>query len=108
MTTTATAATTNQELQLDITPPLQGGSKSFDDDGRLKRTGTVWTATAHIITAVIGSGVLSLAWAIAQLGWIGASTNLGGSKVKLCGLIQYINLFGVGIGYTIAASICMM
>ena len=32
--------------------------------------GTVWTAAAHIITAVIGSGVLSLAWAIAQLGWV--------------------------------------
>ena len=31
--------------------------------------GTMWTASAHIITAVIGSGVLSLAWAIAQLGW---------------------------------------
>nr|TKR86169.1 Amino acid permease 4 [Populus alba] len=42
----------------------------FDDDGRPKRTGTVWTASAHIITAVIGSGVLSLAWAIGQLGWI--------------------------------------
>ncbi|KAK6130787.1 hypothetical protein DH2020_035475 [Rehmannia glutinosa] len=45
-------------------------SKSFDDDGRLKRTGTMLTASAHIITAVIGSGVLSLAWAIAQLGWV--------------------------------------
>lgn len=33
-------------------------------------TGSVWTASAHIITAVIGSGVLSLAWAVAQLGWI--------------------------------------
>lgn len=33
-------------------------------------TGTVWTAAAHIITAVIGSGVLSLAWAMAQLGWV--------------------------------------
>lgn len=32
--------------------------------------GNVWTASAHIITAVIGSGVLSLAWATAQLGWI--------------------------------------
>ncbi|KAJ4716098.1 Amino acid permease [Melia azedarach] len=42
----------------------------FDDDGRPKRTGTWMTASAHIITAVIGSGVLSLAWAIAQLGWI--------------------------------------
>ncbi|EOA40327.1 hypothetical protein CARUB_v10009053mg [Capsella rubella] len=42
----------------------------FDDDGREKRTGTVLTASAHIITAVIGSGVLSLSWAIAQLGWL--------------------------------------
>lgn len=32
--------------------------------------GTMWTASSHIITAVIGSGVLSLAWATAQLGWI--------------------------------------
>ncbi|KAF3598342.1 hypothetical protein F2Q69_00036550 [Brassica cretica] len=45
-------------------------TKNVDDDGREKRTGTWLTASAHIITAVIGSGVLSLAWAIAQLGWI--------------------------------------
>ena len=32
--------------------------------------GTVWTAVAHIITGVIGSGILSLAWSMAQLGWI--------------------------------------
>jgi len=32
--------------------------------------GTIWTATAHVITGVIGAGVLSLAWSIAQLGWI--------------------------------------
>lgn len=30
----------------------------------------MWTASAHIITAVIGSGVLSLAWCVAQLGWV--------------------------------------
>ncbi|KAK2972729.1 hypothetical protein RJ640_029186 [Escallonia rubra] len=123
-------------------------SKSFDDDGRLKRTGTFWTATAHVITAVIGSGVLSLAWAIGQLGWVAGPVvltlfafvnlytsnmlsecyragdpvtgqrnytymdavraNLGGRKVTLCGLIQYLNLFGVAIGYTIAASVSMM
>nr|GLL18317.1 amino acid permease 6-like [Ipomoea trifida] len=49
----------------------EGGEilKNFDDDGREKRTGTLVTASAHIITAVIGSGVLSLSWAIAQLGW---------------------------------------
>lgn len=124
-----------------------GYSKCFDDDGRLKRTGTIWTASSHIITAVIGSGVLSLAWAIGQLGWVAGPavmllfalviyytsnllagcyrtgdpltgkrnytymdavrSNLGGTKVKVCGAIQYINLFGVAIGYTIAASISM-
>ncbi|MED6145478.1 hypothetical protein PIB30_025785, partial [Stylosanthes scabra] len=42
----------------------------LDEDGKAKRTGTVWSASAHIITAVIGAGVLSLAWAMAQLGWI--------------------------------------
>ncbi|XP_031281643.1 amino acid permease 3-like isoform X2 [Pistacia vera] len=48
----------------------QGGSNS-SYDGRLKTTRTtVWAASAHIITALIGSGVLSLAWATAQLGWI--------------------------------------
>ncbi|KAH6813459.1 amino acid permease 8 [Perilla frutescens var. frutescens] len=49
---------------------IEADSSIFDDDGRPKRTGTVWTAGAHIITAVIGSGVLTLAWAIAQMGWI--------------------------------------
>ncbi|KAK4352633.1 hypothetical protein RND71_028151 [Anisodus tanguticus] len=123
-------------------------SKCFDDDGRLKRTGSVWTASAHIITAVIGSGVLSLAWAVAQLGWVAGpivmllfsfvtyytsallsdcyrsgdpvsgkrnytymdavQANLGGLQVKICGWIQYLNLFGVAIGYTIASSISMM
>ncbi|KAM7518460.1 hypothetical protein LguiB_017422 [Lonicera macranthoides] len=33
--------------------------------------GTLITANAHKITAVIGSEVLSLAWATAQLGWVG-------------------------------------
>ncbi|XP_037404092.1 amino acid permease 4-like [Triticum dicoccoides] len=44
--------------------------RDYDDDGRLKRSGTVWTASAHIITAVIGSGLLALPWASAQLGWV--------------------------------------
>lgn len=123
-------------------------SDVYDDDGRAKRTGTVWTTSAHIITAVIGSGVLSIAWAIAQLGWIAGPAvmilfaivvyytstllsecyrtgdpvtgkrnytytdavraNLGGFKFKMCGFIQYLNLFGTSIGYTIAASISML
>ncbi|PPR91386.1 hypothetical protein GOBAR_AA29291 [Gossypium barbadense] len=51
-------------------------SNRYGDDGSSKRAGKpystlTWvTASAHIITAVIGSGVLSLSWAIAQLGWI--------------------------------------
>ncbi|KAH7674260.1 Amino acid transporters domain-containing protein [Dioscorea alata] len=42
----------------------------YDQDEEIHRTGTLKTAIAHIITAVIGSGVLSLAWSTAQLGWI--------------------------------------
>ncbi|KAJ8545353.1 hypothetical protein K7X08_017936 [Anisodus acutangulus] len=55
-----------------VSTELESGDvqENFDDDGREKRTGTLLTASAHIITAVIGSGVLSLAWAIAQLGWV--------------------------------------
>ncbi|KAG0495395.1 hypothetical protein HPP92_000086 [Vanilla planifolia] len=125
----------------------QGSALLVDDDGRPRRTGTMWTASAHIITAVIGSGVLSLAWSIAQLGWVAGPAMmilfafvtyytstlladcyrsgdplcgkrnytymdavrayLGGFKVKICGYIQYINLFGTAVGYTIAASISM-
>ncbi|XP_043812322.1 amino acid permease 6 isoform X2 [Manihot esculenta] len=125
-----------------------GTHKNLDDDGRPKRTGTWVTASAHIITAVIGSGVLSLAWAIAQLGWVAGPVilmafscitfftstlladsyrspdpvtgrrnytymdavraNLGGRKVQLCGLAQYVNLIGITIGYTITASISMV
>ncbi|KDP32820.1 hypothetical protein JCGZ_12112 [Jatropha curcas] len=136
------------DVSINMHTQMSNGSKLLDDDGRLKRTGTVWTASAHIITAVIGSGVLSLAWAIAQLGWIAGPavmflfsfvtyytstllsacyrsgdsvtgkrnytymdvirSNLGGAKVKICGIVQYLNLFGVAIGYTIASSISMM
>ncbi|KAA8527116.1 hypothetical protein F0562_008655 [Nyssa sinensis] len=47
-----------------------------DDDECSIRTGTVWTCLAHVIAAVIGSGVLSLAWSTAQLGWIGGPVSL--------------------------------
>ncbi|WRX15174.1 Amino acid transporter [Theobroma cacao] len=47
-----------------------------DDDNSSIRKGTWVTAGAHIITAVIGSGVLSLSWAIAQLGWIAGPVTL--------------------------------
>ncbi|KAK3425672.1 hypothetical protein EUGRSUZ_F02185 [Eucalyptus grandis] len=66
-----TMAKSNMRVEQDPEAFRSGGvQKNLDDDGRVKRTGTVVTASAHIITAVIGSGVLSLAWAIAQLGWV--------------------------------------
>ncbi|XP_015934922.1 amino acid permease 8 [Arachis duranensis] len=120
----------------------------LDDDGKARRTGTVWSASAHIITAVIGAGVLSLAWAMAQLGWILGTTSilifagvtlytsnlladcyrsphpvtgkrnhtymeavkahLGGRMHMICGLIQYSNLVGIAIGYTITTSISVV
>ena len=58
------------DLSIDVFPQPQGGSKCFNEDSRPKQTGTAWTASAHIITTVIGFGVLSLVWIAAQLGWI--------------------------------------
>ena len=134
-------------MEVSVEAGNAGAAEWLDDDGRPRRTGTFWTASAHIITAVIGSGVLSLAWAIAQLGWVAGPaamllfafvtyytatllaecyrtgdpetgkrnytymdavrSNLGGKKVVFCGVIQYANLVGVAIGYTIASSISM-
>ncbi|KAL1182630.1 hypothetical protein V6Z11_A02G129300, partial [Gossypium hirsutum] len=126
----------NQDFDLSIDVFSQISSKLLDDDGRPKRT------------AVIAAGVLSLAWATAQLGWIAGPvvmfmfsfityytstllaacyrsgdplngkrnytymdavrSNLSGFEVKICGWVQYLNLFGVAIGYTIASSISMI
>ncbi|GAV74780.1 Aa_trans domain-containing protein, partial [Cephalotus follicularis] len=67
---------------------------SCDDDGHPKRTGTLRTCVAHIITSVIGSGVLSLAWSTAQLGWI------AGPVVLLCfAIVTYISAFLVSNCY---------
>ncbi|KAL1820866.1 hypothetical protein ACET3Z_015735 [Daucus carota] len=52
------------------------------------RNGNTWTAVAHIITAVIGSGVLSLAWSISQLGWIG-----GPLSIVSFGLMSLLSAF---------------
>ncbi|KAK6945952.1 Amino acid transporter, transmembrane domain [Dillenia turbinata] len=119
----------------------------LDEDGHPKRTGTWLSASAHAITVVIGSGVLTLAWTTAQLGWIAGlaallifglitwftsallaecnkspdpitgrrnycymdavKANLGGVRVKACGLAQYGALVTATIGYTITAGISM-
>lgn len=41
----------------------------IDEDG-VKRTGSVFITISHVITAVIGAGVLSLPYAMASLGWL--------------------------------------
>ncbi|XP_059662329.1 probable amino acid permease 7 [Cornus florida] len=51
-------------------------SSCDEDDDTSIRTGTIWSCIAHIITAVIGAGVLSLAWSTAQLGWIAGPVSL--------------------------------
>ncbi|GMY30762.1 probable amino acid permease 7 isoform X1 [Fagus crenata] len=51
-------------------PLLTSFSQPEESEESVKRTGTLWTSIAHIITGVIGAGVLSLAWSVAQLGWI--------------------------------------
>ncbi|XP_022001117.2 amino acid permease 4-like [Helianthus annuus] len=48
-----------------------GSSKCFDDESRSKRTETIWTASAHIITAVIRPSVCHRA-----AGWIARPTVL--------------------------------
>ncbi|TQD71763.1 hypothetical protein C1H46_042695 [Malus baccata] len=82
-----------------IQHPLELASNgSCDDDGHPLRTvsdgklinypGTLWSCVAHIITAVIGAGVLSLAWSTAHLGWIGGPVSL------LCfAIVTYISSF---------------
>ncbi|XP_043703587.1 amino acid permease 8-like [Telopea speciosissima] len=121
--------------------------KKDDDDGR-QRTGTVWTATTHAITAVVGSGVLALPWSVAQMGWIFGPlalvifavityytalllsdcyrspdpvtgrrnyTYVGVVKaclekkdVVICGICQYMMLWGTIVGYVIVAATSMM
>ncbi|KAL2926031.1 Amino acid permease 1 [Bienertia sinuspersici] len=51
------------------------------DDVERIRTGTVWTATAHAVTAVIGSGVLAVPWSVAQMGWIYGPLSLFGFAI---------------------------
>lgn len=56
---------------VDSYPLMEGAltSKWVCEDG-IKRSGNTWTATGHILTAVLGSGVLALPYAMASLGWI--------------------------------------
>ncbi|KAF3949997.1 hypothetical protein ACB098_06G004300 [Castanea mollissima] len=73
---------------------------SYDDDGHPRRTGTLWSCVAHIITAVIGSGVLSLAWSTSQLGWIAGPVTL------LCfAIVTYVSVYLISDCYRCPDSI---
>ncbi|KAL0443217.1 UNVERIFIED_CONTAM: putative amino acid permease 7 [Sesamum latifolium] len=61
---------------------------------KTERSGTIWTALAHIITAVIGSGVLSLAWSMSRLGWVaGPLTMLAFASVTLTSAVLLCNCY---------------
>ncbi|VAH52803.1 unnamed protein product [Triticum turgidum subsp. durum] len=145
-----------QPLDLDAAP----AAPVLDDDGRVARTGNLWTCVAHIITGVIGAGVLALSWSVAQLGWVAgpvamvcfaavtyvsavllshcyrspAQAAAGGSDLPssegdktrrnytymgavrallgrkhtyVCGSLQYLYLYGIGVAYTITTATCL-
>ncbi|KAJ7534125.1 hypothetical protein O6H91_13G080800 [Diphasiastrum complanatum] len=62
-----------QALDIEGAVESQKKSMAVDDDGRPARTGNEWTALAHLVTAVSGAGVLSLAWSMSQIGWVAGS-----------------------------------
>ncbi|CAA6672386.1 unnamed protein product [Spirodela intermedia] len=76
---------------MDQSTQIEKGRPEVDDDDnddRVVRTGTLWTCVAHIIAAVIGSGVLSLAWSVAQLGWV------AGPATMVCfAAVTYVSAF---------------
>lgn len=138
--------------------PLGVAASDLDDDGHPRRTGNLWTCVAHIITGVIGAGVLALSWSVAQLGWVAGPvamlcfaavtyvsallmshcyrspapgpgpdsppdsektrrrnytymdavrSHLGPKHTYLCGFLQYVYLYGIGIAYTITTATCL-
>nr|GEY17168.1 probable amino acid permease 7 isoform X2 [Tanacetum cinerariifolium] len=94
---------------------------STNDDDTTIRTGTLWTIVAHTITAVIGSGVLSLAWSTAQLDLLipllelgtdlllasAVRVILGEKKAWVCGLLQYMSFHGTSIAYVVTTATCI-
>ncbi|GFP99119.1 probable amino acid permease 7 [Phtheirospermum japonicum] len=99
-------------LQSSFTSPLV-------DHSSVKRTGTIWTAVAHIITGVIGSGVLALGWSMAQYPdpEYGPIRNrsftdavrlfLGERSGWICGILMQISFYGTGIAYVITSAKCL-
>ncbi|KAL8136669.1 hypothetical protein V2J09_002670 [Rumex salicifolius] len=93
-----------------LTSEEEDQAKPLLPNAHFKRTGNLWTAFAHIITGVIGSKVLSLAWCVAQLGWIAGPLSMFMKlmspmhfRISLC--MEHSMVFG--IAYTITAAISM-
>ncbi|KAL6778543.1 Amino acid permease 5 [Auxenochlorella protothecoides] len=61
----------NGGMKGDEESPMAKFSSGEDSDLEASRHGNWVTGVFHIITAVVGAGVLSLSYSIAQLGWIG-------------------------------------
>ncbi|RZC50618.1 hypothetical protein C5167_019039 [Papaver somniferum] len=57
----------------------------FEPSGILEST--LWTAVGHLLAAIMGSGIQSLPWAIAQLGWVGGPAVL----LLFAGIIYYMS-----------------
>lgn len=62
--------TSNQWIQCILVCVCKLSTRDMINRWNCDVSGSVLTASAHIITAVIGSGVLSLAWSISRMGWI--------------------------------------
>ncbi|KAJ1384747.1 Amino acid transporter, transmembrane domain [Sesbania bispinosa] len=119
----------------------------LDDDGKPKRTGTVWTASAHNngsdwcwgVVFALGYGSIGMDhWDILSVAHSfchalhfqsladcyrspdpvtgkrnctymeAVKTELGGKMHVICALVQYLNLSGAVIGYTITTSISVV
>ncbi|KAL0287315.1 UNVERIFIED_CONTAM: putative amino acid permease 7 [Sesamum calycinum] len=82
-------------------------SSSTDSHASLKRTGTVWTAIAHIITGVIGyphpevGHIRNRSYAEA------VSSYLGKKSMWVAGIFLQESYYGYGIAYTITSAISM-
>ncbi|KAF0900231.1 hypothetical protein E2562_029741 [Oryza meyeriana var. granulata] len=49
---------------------MDRAGRSSSSEKTREKSGTVWTATAHIVALLVGSSVLAVAWTFAQLGWV--------------------------------------
>ncbi|KAI8008433.1 putative amino acid permease 7 [Camellia lanceoleosa] len=98
------------ELAIPLLLDTPSSSSSVQPNGPLIRTGTVWTAIAHVITGVIGSGVSP----DPQFGparnpsyTAAVKSYLGEKSMWVCGAFVQESYYGYWVAYTITAAIRM-